>query len=70
MMSKFEFIFDLIESMTQEDLKKLLESLLAIVKESSDEKILDNDQLFELIAEVEDQVNHLNYVEAGGYSSP
>jgi len=69
-MSKFEFIFDLIESMTQEDLKKLLESLLAIVKESSDEKILDNDQLFELIAEVEDQVNHLNYVEAGGYSSP
>ena len=69
-MSKFEFIFDLIESMTQEDLKKLLESLLAIVKESSDEKILDNDQLFELIAEVEDQVDHLNYVEAGGYSSP
>ena len=69
-MSKFEFIFDLIESMTQEDLKKLLESLVAIVKESSDEKILDNDQLFELIAEVEDQVNHLNYVEAGGYSSP
>ena len=69
-MSKFEFIFDLIESMTQEDLKKLLESLLAIVKESSDEKILDNDQLFELIAEVEDQVNHLNYVEARGYSSP
>ena len=69
-MSKFEFIFDLIESMTQEDLKKLLESLLAIVKESSDEKILDNDQLFELIGEIEDQLDHLHYVAAGGYSSP
>ncbi len=69
-MSKFEFIFDLLESMTQDDLKKLLESLLAIVKESSNEKILDNDQLFELIGEVEDQLDHLHYVGAGGYSSP